>query len=67
MIDNNKIKKFVYYNMKTNKRLELIGWVIFILSAIGFIIQNKNSFWGIFASICFLIGSLFFISSLYLK
>ena len=50
--------------MELNKILELIGWIFFVISAIGFIIQNKTkSFWGMFASIAFLLGCVFFLST----
>tara|TARA_B100000989_G_C19451046_1_gene431768 strand:- start:527 stop:730 length:204 start_codon:yes stop_codon:yes gene_type:complete len=33
--------------------LNLIGWILFIISAIGFIIASIGSFWAIFGSVFF--------------
>ena len=33
--------------------LNLIGWILFIISAIGFIISSIGSFWAIFGGVFF--------------
>jgi len=45
----------------------LIGWGIFIISAIGFIISSIGSFWAMFGSIFFLFGCIIFLIPYFLK
>ena len=38
-----------------NKNINLLGWFLFIISAIGFTISSIGSFWAMFGSLFFLI------------
>ena len=44
-----------------NNSINFIGWVLFILSALGFIIASIGDFWSMFGSIFFLVACLVFI------
>jgi len=44
-----------------NENINLLGWVFFIVSAIGFCIASIGSFWSMFGSIFFLFGCLVFL------
>ena len=35
----------------SNKQINFIGWILFILSAIGFVIASIGSFWSMVGSI----------------
>jgi hypothetical protein len=60
--------KFTYQrkNMK-NTHINLLGWVLFIISAIGFIIASVGSFWPMFGSIFFLLACLVFLIPFFKK
>ena len=45
----------------SNKSINLIGWILFIISAIGFVISSIGSFWAMFGSLFFLIACLVFL------
>lgn len=51
----------------SDRTYELIGWWLFIVSAIGFIIASIGSFWGMFGSVFFLLACIFFIIPYYRK
>ena len=42
----------------SNNTLNLIGWILFIISAIGFLIASKDSFKAVFGSVFFLVACL---------
>ena len=42
----------------SNNTINLIGWTLFIFSAIGFIIASIGSFWGMFGGVFFLVACL---------
>ena len=44
----------------TNYQITFIGWILFVVSAIGFIIASIGSFWAMFGSVFFLIACLVF-------
>ena len=44
-----------------NEKINQLGWVLFLVSAIGFIMSSVGSFWGMFGSVFFLIGCLVFL------
>jgi len=44
-----------------NEDINLLGWILFIVSAIGFCIASIGSFWSMFGSIFFLFGCLVFL------
>ena len=43
-----------------NRYINLLGWVLFLISAIGFCIASVSSFWAMFGSGFFLIACLVF-------
>ena len=45
----------------SNKQINFIGWILFILSAIGFVIASIGSFWSMVGSILFLVACLVFL------
>ena len=50
-----------------NKKINLIGWVLFIISAIGFLISSIGNFWAMFGSLFFLIACLVFLIPFFRK
>ena len=44
-----------------NKHINMLGWGLFIVSAIGFCIASIGSFWSMFGSIFFLVACLVFL------
>ena len=57
-----------YLNIKMkNKYINLLGWLLFIVSAIGFCIASIGSFWSMFGSIFFLIACLVFLIPFFKK
>ena len=44
-----------------NKTINLTGWLLFIISAIGFIVSSIGNFWAMFGSIFFLLACLVFL------
>lgn len=50
-----------------NEYINLFGWILFIISAIGFIIASLGSFWSMFGSIFFLIACLVFLIPFFRK
>ncbi|EBA02043.1 hypothetical protein RB2150_10634 [Rhodobacterales bacterium HTCC2150] len=44
-----------------NRQINLLGWILFIVSAVGFCIASIGSFWGMFGSVFFLIACLVFL------
>ena len=50
-----------------NTHINLLGWVLFIISAIGFTIASVGSFWPMFGSIFFLLACLVFLIPFFKK
>jgi hypothetical protein len=48
------------FRMK-NKTINIIGWILFIISAIGFIISSIGNFWAMFGSLFFLVACFVFL------
>ena len=44
-----------------NKHINLLGWMLFVVSAIGFCISSIGSFWSMFGGIFFLIACIVFL------
>ena len=44
-----------------NQTINLIGWILFIFSAIGFLISSIGSFWAMFGSLFFLLACFVFL------
>ena len=51
----------------SNNTINLIGWILFIISAIGFVIYSIGSFWAIFSSVLFLVACLVFLIPFFRK
>ena len=51
----------------SNKNINLIGWILFIMSALGFIISSIRSFWAMFGSLFFLIACIVFLIPFFRK
>ena len=51
----------------SNNTINLIGWILFIISAVGFIIASIGSFWAMFGSVFFLIACLVFLVPFFRK
>lgn len=45
----------------SNRDLNLLGWILFIVSALGFLIASWGDFWATFGSAFFLIACLVFL------
>ena len=43
------------------KIINIAGWVLFLISAIGFIMSSLGNFWAMFRSFFFLVGCLVFL------
>ena len=50
-----------------NEKINLLGWILFVVSAIGFIISSIGTFWAMFGSIFFLIACLVFLIPFFRK
>jgi len=58
---------FPLVNHMSNNTINLIGWILFIISAVGFIIASIGSFWAMFGSVFFLIACLVFLIPFFRK
>ena len=45
----------------TNRTLVLLGWLLFTLSAVGYIIASIGNAWALFGSLCFLVACILFL------
>ena len=45
----------------SNNKINILGWVLFIVSAAGSIISSIGNFWGMFGSVVFLIACIVFL------
>ena len=52
---------------QSNKNINLIGWILFIISALGFIISSVGSFWAMFGSLFFLVACIVFLIPFFRK
>lgn len=53
-------------NISMRKRhFELIGWWLFVISALGFVIASVGTFWGMLGSLAFLAACIFFLIPYY--
>ena len=50
-----------------NKNINLLGWILFIISAIGVTISSVGSFWAMFGSLFFLVACLIFLIPFFRK
>ena len=44
----------------TDHQINFIGWILFLISAVGFCIASIGSFWAMFGSIFFLVACVVF-------
>lgn len=44
----------------SNHHLNFLGWILFIVSAVGFCIASWGHFWAMFGSVFFLLACLVF-------
>ena len=51
----------------SNNTINLIGWIMFIISAIGFVISSIGSFWAMLGSVFFLVACLVFLIPFFRK
>ena len=51
----------------SNNTLNFIGWVLFIISAVGFIISSIGSFWAMFGSRFFFVACFVFLIPFFRK
>ena len=49
------------------RHFELIGWWLFVISALGFVIASVGTFWSMIASLAFLAACVFFLIPYYAK
>lgn len=45
----------------THRNINLLGWVLFIVSAVGFIVASWGHFWAMSGSVFFLVACLVFL------
>ncbi len=50
-----------------NKNINLLGWILFIVSAIGFTISSVGNFWAMFGSLFFFVACLIFLIPFFRK
>jgi hypothetical protein len=50
-----------------NKTINFIGWLMFIVSAVGFIISSIGSFWATFGSLFFFAACFVFLIPFFRK
>ena len=51
----------------SNKNINLIGWILFIISALGVIISSVGRFWAMFGSLFFLVACIVFLIPFFRK
>jgi len=51
----------------SNKKINFIGWVLFIISALSFIISSIGNFWAMFVSVFFLAACIIFLIPFFKK
>ena len=49
------------------RHFELIGWWLFVISALGFVIASVGTFWSMIASLAFLAACVFFLIPYYVN
>ena len=50
-----------------NKNINLLGWILFIVSSIGFILSSIGNFWAMFGSLFFFIACIIFLVPFFRK
>ena len=57
-----KTKNWKLVGKMNIKTINIIGWVLFLISSIGFIMSSFGNFWAMFGSVFFLFGCLVFLT-----
>jgi len=47
------LKINIIYLFVKNRNINILGWILFLISAVGFIISSLGNFWALFASFFF--------------
>ena len=50
-----------------NKKINFIGWTLFVISALGFIMSSIGNFWAMFGSFFFLVACIIFLIPFFKK
>ena len=50
-----------------NKKINFIGWSLFVISALGFIMSSIGNFWAMFGSVFFLVACIIFLIPFFKK
>ena len=50
-----------------NNKINILGWMLFIVSAVGFIISSIGNFWEMFRSVFFLMACMVFLVPFFRK
>jgi len=45
----------------SNRQIDFVGWILFVMSAIGFIIASVGNFWALAGSVFFLLACVVFL------
>jgi len=61
------LKINIIYLFVKNRNINILGWILFLISAVGFIISSLGNFWALFASFFFLIACLVFLVPFFRK
>ena len=51
----------------SNKKINFTGWILFIISSLGFIMSSIGNFWAMFGSIFFLVACIIFLIPFFRK
>ena len=51
----------------SNKKINFTGWILIIISALGFIMSSIGNFWAMFGSIFFLVACIIFLIPFFRK
>ena len=50
-----------------NRNINLLGWILFIVSAVGFVISSFGNFWSMFGSKFFFLACIVFLIPFFKK
>jgi hypothetical protein len=51
----------------SDNQINFIGWILFTISAIGFIIASSGNFWSMFGSVAFFVACIIFMIPFFRK
>ena len=60
------VKNIINRSMNNNN-INLLGWILFIVSSIGFMISSVGNFWAMFGSFFFFIACIIFLIPFFRK